>query len=143
MLAALSMGMSFCHILQMVPRMRYDVLFWKNTKNMFELFGPSFGILMEGAAILFLVFLLILIRKRRDEFQWTVFGTLCMAAAYIAWWTLIYPVNIETVGWSKDSIPYNWFLYRAQWEYTHAVRAVFQILGFSCILISVLTEKRQ
>lgn len=136
----LSMGMAFCHLLQMAPRMRYDVWLWRNMQSMFILFGPPLGIILEGGATFLCVGLLILLGCRRSAFQWTLLCTGCMLIAHAAWWLLIYPVNNETIDWTKHSIPKNWFLYRAQWEYTHAVRAIFEIAGFAMLIVSVLVE---
>ncbi|MCI0446229.1 hypothetical protein L0152_23815 [bacterium] len=33
-----------------------------------------------------------------------------------------------------------WFLYRAQWEFTHAMRAIFEIVAFTLLIVSVLVE---
>jgi hypothetical protein len=136
----LSMGMAFCHLLQMPPRMQYDVWLWKYTKNMFKLFGPSLGIIIEAAATLLCAGLLILLPRRQGAFRWTLLCTICMLIAHSAWWLLIYPVNQETIGWTKLSIPGDWFLYRAQWELTHATRAIFEIVAFISLIISVLGE---
>ncbi len=136
----LSMGMSFCHLLQMAPRMQYDVWMWKYTKNMFKLFGPSLGIIIEAAATLLCGGLSILLRGRQAAFRWTLFCAVCMLIAHSTWWLLIYPVNQETIGWTKHSIPNDWFLYRAQWEFTHAIRAIFEIVAFTLLIVSVLVE---
>jgi hypothetical protein len=122
--------------------MRYDPWLWKNSKSMFELFGPTFGIVLEGVAIIMLAALLLLTIRNKSSFQWALFATFCMVLAHAAWWFLIYPVNHETVHWTKATIPNNWFLYRAQWEYTHAVRAILQIVSFSTLSISILVETK-
>lgn len=140
LLVALSLGMAFCHLLQMAPRMRYDAWLWRNTQSMYQLFGPPLGVIVEGAAIVLSLGLMFLVRQREDAFQWTLICALCMIAAHAAWWLFVYPVNNELIHWSKDSIPKNWFLYRAQWEYTHAVRAIFQMVGFAVLVLSVLIE---
>lgn len=140
LLVGLSMGMAFCHLLQMGPRMQYDVWLWKYTKGMFIFFGPSLGIVVEAAATLLCGGLLIFIRGRGDAFRWTVLCTVCMVIAHSAWWLLIYPVNQETIGWTKLSIPSNWYIFRALWECTHAARAIFEIVGFALLIVSVLSE---
>lgn len=140
LLVGLSMGMAFCHLLQMPTRMQYDVWLWKYTKNMFRLFGPSLGIIIETGATFLCGGLLILLRRRQGAFRWTLLCAICMSIANSTWWLLIDPVNQETISWTKQSIPSDWFLYRAQWEFTHAIRAIFEIVAFTLLIVSVLVE---
>lgn len=79
-------------------------------------------------------------RGRKTAFRWTLFCAACMLIAHLTWWLLIYPVNQETISWTKHSIPGDWFLYRAQWEFTHAMRAIFEIVAFILLIVSVLVE---
>jgi hypothetical protein len=60
--------------------------------------------------------------------------------AHVIWWIFINPVNAEVSTWVPDAIPADWMRYRSQWEYTHAARAVLQIMGLSALVISVLAE---
>lgn len=140
MSVALSMAMAFCHLLQLPPRMSFDAELWRNTQTMYQNFGPPIGALIEGAAVAFSVLLTIMVLRRRPAFQWTLLGALCMVASMGAWWFFINPVNQAMVNWTAATMPADWQWFRAQWEYTHAVRAVLQIVGFSSLLISTLVE---
>jgi hypothetical protein len=138
-LTALTMGMAFCHLLQMPPRMRLDGALWLASNALYQLFGTVGAVIDIGAWILAVV-LTILVRQRRPAFQWTLFGTVCLIVAHVAWWGFIAPVNAELAIWTPESIPADWTRLRAQWEYTHAARAVLQILGLSAFVLSVLAE---
>ena len=140
MFVALSMAMAFSHLLQMQPRMSFDAELWRNTQTMYQFFGPPVGAVIEIGAVVFCVLLTLVVLRRRPAFQWTLLCALCMIAALGAWWFFVNPVNQAMVNWTATTMPADWQWFRAQWEYTHAVRAVLQILGFSALLISTLVE---
>jgi len=136
--ASLSMAMAFCHLLQLPPRMSYDGAQWIATQNLYQLFG-TVGALIEVGALLFVTILSLMVWLR-PAFQWTLFATVCLLAAHAAWWMFIAPVNVEIATWTPDTIPADWMGWRNQWEYTHTVRAILDILGLSALVLSVLVE---
>lgn len=138
-LVSLSMAMAFCHLLQLPPRMSYDGAQWVTTQSLYQLFG-TVGAFIEVGALLLVTVLLLAVYRRRPAFQWTLFGTVCLLAAHGAWWMFIAPVNAEIATWTPDTIPADWTWWRSQWEYSHAVRAILEILGLSALVLSVLVE---
>ena len=52
----------------------------------------------------------------------------------------IAPVNAKIATWTPGTIPADWTWRRSQWEYTHAVRAILEILGLSALVLSILVE---
>jgi len=138
-LVSLSMAMAFCHLLQLPPRMSYDGAQWVTTQGLYQLFG-TVGAFIEVGALLSATVLLLAVYRRRPAFQWTLFGTVCLLAAHVAWWVFIAPVNAEIATWTPDTIPADWTWWRSQWEYTHAARAILEILGLSALVLSVLVE---
>lgn len=140
LLAALSMSMAFCHLLQLPPRMSYDAALWRETQSMYLHFGPPIGAILETGAWISAVLLVFFVRGGKPAFWWSSIGAAGFVAAQAIWWLLIFPVNNEIVKWTPESMPPNWAQYRSQWEYTHATRAVLQILAFCALLASVLAE---
>ncbi len=140
MFVALSMAMAFSHLLQMQPRMSFDAELWRNTQTMYLYFGPPVGAVIEVGAVVSSLLLTLVVLRRRPAFQWTLLCAVCMIAALVAWWFFVNPVNQAMVNWTATTMPADWQWLRAQWEYTHAVRAVLQIIGFSALLISTLVE---
>lgn len=139
--AALSMAMAFGgHLLQLPPRMSYDAALWRNTQSMYALFGPPIGAIIESGAWVSAVVLAILVRRRRPALRWSVIGALCFVLAQVAWWLFVFPVNQQMGNWTPETMPPDWMGWRAQWEYTHAVRAFLQIGGLAALLVSVLVE---
>jgi hypothetical protein len=68
------------------------------------------------------VVLSIFVCKRRPAFALTQVGVACMAAAQVAWWLFVFPVNSRMVNWTPESLPANFEELRDQWEYTYAAR---------------------
>jgi hypothetical protein len=52
----------------------------------------------------------------------------------------VHPANVAMAGWPLDSIPTDWFQWRDQWEYSHAVRAVLQSVALATQVAAVLAE---
>lgn len=140
LIASLSMAMAFCHLLEMPTRMSFDGRLWLTTQALYRLFGPPLGAIIEGGAVMTTIILSFLVRQRRPAFWWTLIGTVSIVVAHVIWWMFINPVNAEVSTWAPDAIPADWMRYRSQWEYTHAARAVLQIIGLSALVISVLVE---
>ena len=143
MVSALSVGMALGHLMEMPARRNYAPALWSRVTNIegtYRLFGPPVGASIEGGALSTAVVLSIFVRKRRPAFALTLFGAACMAAAQVAWWLFVFPVNSQMVNWTPESLPANFTELRDQWEYTHGARAILQIVGLGSLVLSVLAE---
>ena len=141
MLVALSMGTALCHLLEMPAKLRYEGPTWLMLLQ--TLYPPGFGSIgaaFEVGAVLATLVLAFLVRHRRPAFAWTLVGAVCVAAAHAAFWLWVAPVNETMVPLTPESLPANWTSLRNQWEYTHAGRALLQILGLAFLAYSVLIE---
>ena len=75
-----------------------------------------------------------------NGFGWALFGALCLVAAHGAWWVWVAPVNAMMTALTPETLPADWMRLRDQWEYTHAARAVLQIIAFGALVFSILVE---
>ncbi|MGH7503773.1 MAG: DUF1772 domain-containing protein, partial [Longimicrobiales bacterium] len=142
LLVALSMGLSFCHLMEMPIRLRWEPVLWitvTNVQGLYWLFGRV-GAVIDVAAWVTAVALAFLVRQRLPAFWWTVLGAALMVVAHAAWWALVAPANAIMAGWSPEGIPLDFIEVRNQWEYTHATIALLKILGLCALLLSVLLE---
>jgi hypothetical protein len=57
-------------------------------------------------------------------------------AAQLVFWTYTYPANAATDNWTV--VAADWETLRRQWEYSHAVGAVLQLLAMSALIIAAL-----
>ena len=63
-----------------------------------------------------------------------------MLAAHAAYWVWLAPANATVATLTADTLPSNWTELRRQWEYTHAARAVLQLIALGTLVFSVLLE---
>jgi hypothetical protein len=140
MFTALSMGMAFCHLLEMPAKMTYDGKLWLTLlQTLYGAFG-TIGAFIEVGAVVTAVVLAFLVRHRRAAFGWTFVGALCLVAAHLAWWIWVAPVNATMAPLTPETLTADWMRLRDQWEYTHAARAVLQIIALAALVFSILIE---
>jgi hypothetical protein len=139
MLAALTTGMAFCHLMELPAKMRYDAQAYLTVQQTYPYFG-TVGAVLEPGSIAAAAVLCFLVRKQRPSFWLTLAGTLLLAAALAAWFTFVAPMNAELATWAPESIPADWTDVRDQWEYAHAARAILQIAGLGALFLSVVVE---
>ena len=79
------------------------------------------------AAFLSVIALAIALRSTGAPFTLALIALFLLVGELIAFWGFIFPVNQATQNWTM--LPDNWEALRAQWEYSHAVRALLYVLG--------------
>jgi hypothetical protein len=140
-LAALTMGTAYCHVLELPAKMGYDgTLYTRLNTSLYWGFGHFGGLIEAATVFLAAPVLSFLVRKRRPAFQWTLAGTICIALAFIVFLVFTEPMNREIFQWSIESVPADWTRVRNQWEYSHAARFVLQLIGLCAFQISLLVE---
>ena len=111
LLAALTLGMGFCHLLQLPSRMGWDQYLWVGSTvqgGLYNLFG-SIGAVIDVAAVIALALLAYFVREHaRPGFRLAVAAALLFALALILWWVLVYPVNVELAKWVNGPVPSDW-----------------------------------
>jgi hypothetical protein len=141
MLTALSIGTALCHLLEMPAKITLDGALWLFLLQ--NLYPPAFGTagaFFEVGAVITTVVLVLLVHRRRPAFGWTLPAALCMVAAHIIFWVWIAPVNAEMAPLPPETLAVNWMELRDQWEYSHAARAILQIIALGALLFSILVE---
>jgi hypothetical protein len=142
LLVALSMALSFCHLMEMPVRLSWEPALWMQTTNfggLYYLFG-RIGAVIDVSAILAAAALVFFTRRRRPSFQLTIAGALLMAAGLAVWFGFVAPMNAIMAGWTAGTVPPDFAAVRDQWEYSHATIAVIKIAGLAALLLSVLVE---
>lgn len=143
MLAALTLGLSFCHLMQLPARMAWDQYLWVGSTvqgGLYATFG-TIGALINVLAVIGLLLLGYLVRNRSlTVFRLTAFAALAYAAGLILWWAEIYPVNVELAKWVDGPVPADWTEWRSRWEWGHALIAVLDLFGFGALAASLIAE---
>lgn len=83
---------------------------------------------------------MILARRKSARFWCALTALLCVLAAQIIFWVYTQPTNAMTQNWTLQ--PDNWQSLRSQWEYSHAVGALFQLLALFALVIGSLARER-
>jgi uncharacterized membrane protein len=141
-LAALTMGTAYAHALELPAKMNYDATLWTTiNQSLYWGFGHIGGPIEGITVFLAAPILTFLVRKRQPAFQWTLAGTICFALAFlVVFLVFTEPMNREIFQWTPQSVPANWMQVRNQWEYSHVVRFVLQLIGLCAFQISLLAE---
>lgn len=140
MLAALSTGMAFSHLLEMPAKLAYQGPVWLMLQQ--TLYGNFriLGLLVDTGAVVCALALTLSVRKRHPALGWTLFATMCLVGAHAAWWAGAAPVNAAMAQFTPQTLPPDWEALRVQWEYSHALRALLQLGALASLLWSVLAE---
>ncbi len=143
LLAALTLGMGLCHLLQLPARMGWDQYLWVGATvqgGLYSLFGPL-GAAIDVSTVIALALLTYLVREhRRPGIRLALSAALLFATGLLLWWVLVYPVNVELARWVNGPVPSDWTTYRARWEWGHATISLFELLGFAALIASVLAD---
>jgi hypothetical protein len=94
-------------------------------------------------AIVALIVLAMLIRNHdAGGFALTVGAAALFAVGLVAWWILVYPVNVELTKWVNGPVPDDWADWRALWEWGQAANGLAQLAGFAALVLAVIGTER-
>ena len=142
-LAALTLALSFCHLMQLPARMGWDQYLWVGSTvqgGLYSLFG-SVGAVIDVATVIAVGLLTYLVREHhRPGVRLALSAALLFATGLLLWWVLVYPVNVELAKWVNGPVPADWTAYRSRWEWGHAVISLLDLAGFAALVGSVLGD---
>jgi hypothetical protein len=143
MLAALTLAMGICHLMQLPARMAWDQYLWVGSTvqgGLYGLFG-SIGSIIGIVAIIVLFLHAYFVREHgRPGFSFALAAAILFASAFALWWVLVYPANVELAKWVNGPVPSDWTEVRARWECGHAIISLVELIGFAALVWSVLAE---
>ena len=140
LLVALTLGMTFCHVMEIAGKLRLDGAAWLTVQhNLYVAFGVV-GAAIEVLAIVLTWVTALMVRGRRPAARWTLAAAACVTAGLGVWFALVAPMNAALSGWTPETLPADWTSYRNQWEIGHAVHAALFGLGFGALVVALLAE---
>ena len=95
------------------------------------------GIFEIGAILLALIWV-ITDRKVPNIYPLLLSALVCFIISIIIFFTYTFPTNQATESWTN--LPDNWDELRKTWEYSHAIRALFSLTGFSILVVALLKK---
>lgn len=138
-LTGLLMGMCFAHTLEMPAKMAVDGILWMTFQHTLYPYFAYAGAPVELGSIISTAGLSFLLCGKRPGVYQALVATICLATAFfVVWLGFTNVVNAETAKWTADSIPKNWADWRAQWEYSHAIRFVLHLAGFALLIFPLV-----
>jgi hypothetical protein len=143
MLAALTLGLGFGHLMQLPSRMGWDQYLWVGSTVQGGLYASSgtLGAVISIATVIALALVVYFVREHdRPGFRLALAATILFGLAIALWWVLIYPVNVELAKWVNGPVPADWTDYRACWEWGHAIIAGVELLGFAALVGALLAD---
>jgi hypothetical protein len=134
---ALALAPAMAHLLELPHKMGLSAEQYLTVQ---QLYGgwALLGIVVVGALLATLA-LLMVERWQGERIGPTLLALVCIVGTQIVFWIYTYPVNVQTQNWT--TLPDNWIALRAQWEYSHAVGAVLNLLALVALLIQVNLRK--
>ena len=95
------------------------------------------GIFDIGTIILVLMWT-ISERKNKTIFPYLLTTSIIFAVSLVIFFLFTFPANEATGNWTQ--LPQNWETLRNNWEYSHATRAVLNLIGFSLIIVGLIKK---
>jgi hypothetical protein len=142
LLVALTLGLTFSHVMEIPGKLRLDGAQWLAVQhNLYIAFGVV-GAAIEVLSIVFTWLLVFLVRRRRPALFGTFAAAICVTAGLGVWFWLVSPMNTALSAWTPETLPPDWTRYRNQWEIGHAIHAALFGLGFCALVIALLAETR-
>jgi hypothetical protein len=135
--AALTMGLTFAHTLELPQKLGYDAALWTRIQQSLYLwFGVVGGALEVAAAIAAVVFA---VRTRgRPGGRLAATGAALFVIALAWWFAVVNTANAQIGGWAVDAVPADWERWRAQWEFGHAAHFGLTLAGFLTLLLATV-----
>ncbi|WP_202314439.1 MULTISPECIES: DUF1772 domain-containing protein [unclassified Mesorhizobium] len=144
--AALSLGPSFAHVLEAMPRLAvWSPELWREAtvfNGQFQLFAPV-GAVLDIAAILCPAVLAFLIWGDRPASTFALAAAVLYAAALATWFAWVRPANNLLATWQPGPIPADFEEIRLRWETGHMAVAALKLGGFVSIALSMASATRR
>ncbi|RWN53064.1 DUF1772 domain-containing protein [Mesorhizobium sp.] len=143
--AALSLGPSFAHVLESAPRLtKWSPSLWREAtvfNAQFQLFAVI-GAPLDLAAIGCPGLLAWMLRNDRPAFWYALAAAVLYAVSLAMWFALVKPANDILATWVPGPIPENFEAIRLRWETGHMMVAGFKAVGFVSLVAALLFIKR-
>lgn len=141
LLVGITTGLALAHVIQIpgkgaLPGPAYAVV----QQQVFHQYAVA-STIVEIAALLATVTVLLLLPTRRLPFRLTLAGVACIVAMLLIRWLFIRPLD-EVIGtWTPDAVPANWSRIRTQWAMLHTSKAAMSVLALGSTVASVLLPR--
>lgn len=140
-LAALTLGMTFAHTLELAPKMSYGPQLWTRINQSLYPYFAFVGGPVEVANAILLALLAARAYRARAPLLPIMVAAGGFAAALLVWFTVVNPANGEIASWSARAVPVSWEAWRARWEFGHAARFALMLAGYVGLVKAALDRR--
>jgi hypothetical protein len=130
LLVALTLAPSAAHLLEMPNKIVLAADDYLAVQQIYH--GWALLAVVVFPAILSTAAYVMILHLQRQPYALAAFGFACLLAGQAIFWMFTYPANQETGNWTM--LPPDWMQLRAQWEYSHATGALFNLSAFVALL---------
>lgn len=134
MLTAIALGAGLAHLFELPNKIglgAQDYLTVQRNYDNWWIVG-----LFVPLALLAVLALTVALRGTGAPFALALVAALLLVGELAVFWGFTAPVNRATENWTM--LPADWQSLRAQWEYSHAVRALLYLLALGALVMSLL-----
>ena len=142
--AALSLGPSFAHVLESPPRLtKWSPALWRETTvfNAQFLLFAVIGAPLDVAAIICPGLLAWWLRDEPPAFWPVLAATLLYAVSLALWFVLVKPANNVLATWVPGPVPDNFDAVRLRWETGHMAVTAAKAAGFISLVLGLLSVR--
>ena len=137
LLATFTLVPGMAHLLEMPHKMQLTVESYATVQYIYQ--GWAWLGIIQVGAILFTGILLLYERRAGGSFRLILVSFICLLSTLVIFFIFTYPANVATNNWAV--LPLNWTQLRQQWEYSHAVNAVLEMIAYILLLLAMLKVK--
>jgi hypothetical protein len=139
--AALSLGLSFAHLLEAGPRLTvWPPELWREATvfhGQYDLFG-SIGGALDVGVIPLTALAAYLIRRERPGVWLASLAALLFSVSLAVWFARVAPVNAVLATWTPGPIPADFTALRDRWETGHMIMAGIKLAGFTALAAALV-----
>jgi hypothetical protein len=140
LLTAVVTGIVVCHVLELPGKIALPGDVYLNVQQTLYHNWEVYVGIIEIGALLSTLLLSVLVYNRRGVFPLTITGLVCLVVMFFVLTAWIRPLDAQMDTWTIDTMPANWTQSRNEWEYLHATRAVFAVVGLSSLILAALND---
>lgn len=127
------------HLFEMRQKLSLSMEEYKVVQTIYR--GWSLLGIFQIGAVVFTLALVFSLRKEVAVFWLALTAFVCLAITLVIFFAFTYPVNTATSNWTV--MPENWMQLRAQWEYSHAVNAVLELIAFVSLMLLAVNIRQK
>ena len=131
--AALSLGLSFAHLGEALPRVfAWPPELWREATvfgGQFAVFAPL-GAVLDAGTVLLAGMLAWRTQGEWRRFRPALAACLLYALGLAVWFAWVAPANAALATWVPGPLPDDFFVVRDRWESGHAAIAMIKLTGF-------------